>query len=85
MDQMGGRVLKVALALLMAVAAGVPAAPAPADNDLAVQAREAWAKRDRKRLATLAEAARTQAHPLAGWVDYFELNARLAEVRQPEM
>jgi len=82
---MGGRVLKVALALLMAVAAGVPAAPAPADNDLAVQAREAWAKRDRKRLATLAEAARTQAHPLAGWVDYFELNARLAEVRQPEM
>jgi soluble lytic murein transglycosylase len=86
---MGGRVLKrVGLgALLVATALAASAAPAPAanDGDLVVQAREAWAKRDRKRLATLAEAARAQNHPLAGWVEYFELNARLAEVRQPEM
>ena len=77
-------------AALLAAGLGVlnPAAaqaPRAADTDLAVQAREAWVKRDRKRLATLAETARGQNHALAGWVDYFELNARLAEVRQPEM
>ncbi|MFG6460427.1 transglycosylase SLT domain-containing protein [Roseateles sp. DXS20W] len=69
---------------LMALAQAASAAPAPAD-DLAVQARDAWVKRDRKRLAPLVDAARAQAHPLAGWVEYFDLNARLAEVRQPEM
>jgi soluble lytic murein transglycosylase len=63
---------------------GAAAQPAPA-NDVAVQAREAWVKRDRNRLASLADAARRQNHPLAGWVEYFELNARLGEVRQPEM
>jgi len=64
--------------------AAAQTAPPPA-GDLAVQAREAWVKRDRKRLAALVEAARAQNHALAGWVEYFELNARLAEVRQPEM
>ena len=90
---MGGRVLermgRAALAGLLAaaslVATTVPAAAAPPDDDLAVQAREAWVKRDRKRLATLADAARAQGHPLAGWVEYFDLNARLTDVRQPEM
>jgi soluble lytic murein transglycosylase len=75
------------LAVLLAMAAALAPAASPAQpaDDLAVQAREAWAKRDRSRLATLAEAAQAQAHPLAGWVAYFELNARLAQVRQPEM
>ena len=73
------------LALTLGLGAGSAQAAPPVDADLAVQARDAWVKRDRKRLATLAEAARSQGHPLAGWVDYFELNARLAEVRQPEM
>ncbi len=84
---MDGRVLKglgrIALTWLVAVAAGAHAAPEPAD--LAVQAREAWAKRDRKRLATLTDSARAQNHPLAGWVEYFDLNARLYQVSQPEM
>jgi soluble lytic murein transglycosylase len=73
------------LVCAMALAAGGGAHAQPAPNELAVQARDAWVKRDRKRLAGLAEAARAQNHPLAGWVEYFELNARLAEVRQPEM
>ncbi|MBW8845927.1 MAG: lytic transglycosylase domain-containing protein [Burkholderiales bacterium] len=73
-------------ALLLMAALGAPAAPpAPADTDLAVQARDAWVKRDRKRLAALADAAREQNHALAGWVDYFELNARLSEARQAEL
>ena len=88
MKQTGGQVLKRwgrwAAVGLMALAQVASAAPAPAD-DLAVQARDAWVKRDRKRLAPLVDAARAQAHPLAGWVEYFDLNARLAEVRQPEM
>ncbi|NCT82611.1 MAG: lytic transglycosylase domain-containing protein, partial [Comamonadaceae bacterium] len=67
------------------LASSLGACAAPADDDLAVQAREAWVKRDRKRLAGLVDAARGQNHPLAGWVEYFDLNARLAEVRQPEM
>jgi soluble lytic murein transglycosylase len=88
MSRMVGQVLVMArrgLAALMAVALGAHAAPDPAADDLAVQAREAWVKRDRKRLSTLVEAARTQAHPLAGWVEYFDLNARLNTVSQAEM
>lgn len=88
MKRSGGQVLKRwgrwAAVGLMALAQAASAAPAPAD-DLAVQARDAWVKRDRKRLAPLVDTARAQAHPLAGWVEYFDLNARLAEVRQPEM
>lgn len=86
---MSGRVLewmgRSVMAWLLVAAVGATAQPAPAAADLAVQAREAWAKRDRKRLATLVDAARAQNHALAGWVEYFDLNARLAEVRQPEM
>ena len=86
---MGGQVVGIlarrALAALLLLATSAHAAPAPAGDDLAVQAREAWTQRDRKRLATLVEAARTQAHPLAGWVEYFDLNARLGTVSQPEM
>ncbi|MBV8037059.1 MAG: lytic transglycosylase domain-containing protein [Pelomonas sp.] len=70
-------------AALLATALGAPAAAA--DNDLAVQAREAWVKRDRKRLTGLVDAARGQNHPLAGWVEYFDLNGRMAELRQPDM
>ncbi|MCE4554035.1 lytic transglycosylase domain-containing protein [Pelomonas cellulosilytica] len=77
--------IKAVLAMGMALALSAQAAPAPADSDLAVQARDAWVKRDRQRLAALAEAARAQNHPLVGWVDYFELNARLAEARQPDL
>jgi len=75
-----------AWALLLSVALTADAAPAPPpDADLVVQARDAWVKRDRKRLAALVEAVRAQSHPLAGWVEYFDLNVRLSEVRQPEM
>ena len=62
------------LALAMAALGSAPRRQ-PAPNDLAVQAREAWVKRDRKRLAGLVEAARAQNHALTGWVEYFELNA----------
>ncbi|PTT82499.1 lytic transglycosylase [Pelomonas sp. HMWF004] len=89
MSDMGGRVLKyiggAVLALLCATGGHAAPAPAPADGELAVQAREAWVKRDRMRLASLADTARAQSHPLAGWVEYFDLNARLAQAQQPEL
>ncbi len=75
----------VALAMVVSLSADAAPTPTPVDGDLAVQARDAWVKRDRKRLAALVDTARTQSHPLAGWVEYYELNARLLEVRQPEM
>ncbi|MDN3921366.1 lytic transglycosylase domain-containing protein [Roseateles violae] len=61
-------------------------APAQAASpDLAVEAREALRQKDRKRLAELNQAAQQQRHPLAAWIDYWELGLRLAEVSQPEV
>lgn len=75
--------------LLLTAACGTALAAsaqvAPPTTDLAVQAREAWVKRDRKRLAALVATARTQDHPLAGWVEYFDLNGRMSDLSQPEM
>ena len=89
MNQMHGRVVEMlgraVLALMLSALPGAQAASAPADSDLAVQAREAWVKRDRPRLAALVEAARAQRHPLVGWVEYFDHNMRMAELRQTDM
>jgi soluble lytic murein transglycosylase len=61
------------------------AAPGP---ELVVQARDAWKTTDAKRraeLPRLAATARQQADPLAPWVDYFDLNARLYKLSQPDL
>jgi len=89
----GGRRLSVALAASLCLAAGpglaqtAPgAAPSPGTGpNLILDAREALRVKDRKRLAALDAAAQAQQHPLAGWVDYWELGLRLAEVGQPEL
>jgi soluble lytic murein transglycosylase len=61
-----------------------PAAAQPGD-DVLVQAREAFRKKDRAAL-TAARMAVTQArHPLAMWVEYWELNNRLPEAQQAEL
>ncbi len=64
--------------------ATTPAAAAPA-QDLAVQAREALRLKDKNKLAELRQAALAQNHPLAPWVDYFELNNRLETAQQAEL
>ena len=71
-------------ALLVCVATG-PATAQPAPPDLAVEARDALRKRDAPRLAQLRERALSQQHPLAQWVDYWELGNRLAQAQQPEL
>ncbi len=86
-----GRRLGPAAAALLSAAllAALLAAPLPhalAQNgaDPVVQAREAWRVKDRVRLAALRDAALAAGQPLAMWVHYFDLNARLADLQQPE-
>ncbi|MFN9281650.1 MAG: transglycosylase SLT domain-containing protein [Betaproteobacteria bacterium] len=55
-----------------AQAPAVPAADAPI-----VEARDALRKNDRARLAALKASTAAARHPLASWVDYWELSARL--------
>jgi soluble lytic murein transglycosylase len=50
-----------------------------------VEAREALRRRDAARLATLKAGTQASRHPLAMWVDYFELNHRLAQAQQGEL
>jgi soluble lytic murein transglycosylase len=62
-----------------AQATAAPAAPAvPAADAPIVEAREALRRNDRPRLAALKASTAAAGHPLASWVDYWELNARLA-------
>jgi len=65
----------------------LPAAPACAQNgdDTVVQAREAFRKKDKVALAAARLAVNSMRHPLAGWVEYWELNNRLADAQQPEL
>jgi soluble lytic murein transglycosylase len=58
--------------------AQAPAVPAvPAADAPIVEAREALRKNDRARLAALKASTAAARHPLASWVDYWELSARL--------
>ncbi|MFZ4649480.1 MAG: transglycosylase SLT domain-containing protein [Rubrivivax sp.] len=67
-----------ALALLAAtLATPVAWAQQASADDLVLEAREAFRKADRARLAALRSAAARTNHPLASWVEYWELGARL--------
>jgi len=56
------------------------------DRDDAIRsAREAFGKRDKARLAVLRALVVETRHPLAPWVDYWELTNRLTEVRSDEV
>ena len=70
--------------LLLCVGVG-PTTAQTAPTDLAVEAREALRKKDGPRLVQLRERAVAQQHPLAQWVDYWELGNRLAQAQQPEL
>jgi soluble lytic murein transglycosylase len=62
-----------------------PAAAAAPVEDVAVQAREALRLKDKAKLAELRQLALAQNHPLAPWVDYFELGNRLETAQQSEL
>ncbi len=72
------------VALLLWLAAGLAAAQ-PAPPDAVVEAADALHKKDAPRLALLRERTIAQRHPLAMWVDYWELGNRLAQSQPPEL
>jgi soluble lytic murein transglycosylase len=76
-----GAMLTLCLAAPLALAQG----GAQAGDSLIVDAREALRKKDRPRLVSARAAAVAQAHPLAMWVDYWELSDRLTEARPDEV
>ena len=80
--------LKILFAGLLAaglLAAGLGAAAAPSGDDAVVQARDALRKRDAAQLATARQTVNRLAHPLAPWVEYWELGNRLTEAQQPAL
>jgi soluble lytic murein transglycosylase len=55
------------------------------NSDLALDARDALRRRDGVRLLALRDLSASQRHPLASWIDYWELGNRLATAQQSEL
>jgi soluble lytic murein transglycosylase len=89
-ERLSSTLRRLALTALGALAAWCPPAAAQptalnAGDNLIVEAREAARKRDRQRLAGARAAAQAGQHPLGLWVEYWDLSARLGEVRSAEV
>jgi soluble lytic murein transglycosylase len=76
-------VVRAACALCIAHPAAVQAAPA--STDPINEARDALRKRDAKRLLALRDSTVAERHPLAPWVDYWEIGNRISEARVDEI
>ncbi|MCV2437233.1 lytic transglycosylase domain-containing protein [Paucibacter sp. DJ2R-2] len=96
-DRRASRARPLTLALAFALAAwlaatGTPAqaqtsatAGASANPELILEAQDALRQKNRARLSALNVAAQELKHPLAPWVDYWQLGLRLAEASQSEL
>jgi len=73
------------LVLCLAAGLGAAATLAQPGDQIVLQAREALRDKDKARLAGAREAALAAGHPLAMWVEYWELSNRLAEARQTDL
>ena len=62
-----------------------PVARAQSGDNTILDAREAYRKKDKNRLAATRAAAQATAHPLAMWADYWDLTNRLADVQQDDL
>ena len=72
--------------MALGLAASVMPHPAQAGmGDTVVDAREAFRKKDRARLAAARAQAAAETNPLASWVDYWELTGRIGEVQSDEV
>jgi len=60
-------------------------AAAQSGDDTVLQAREALRKKDAVQLAAARQTVNRLGHPLAPWVEYWELGNRLSEAQQPEL
>ncbi|HUP09066.1 MAG TPA: transglycosylase SLT domain-containing protein [Caldimonas sp.] len=63
----------------------LPQARAQSGDTTIVDARDALKRHDRARLAADRAVAAAEKHPLAMWVDYWELSNRLSEAQQDEL
>ena len=75
------------LLCLLSIVGALTTLPSSAQvgDDGVVAAREALRRKDGPRLAALRDALLAARHPLAVWVDYWELSSRLATAAQPEV
>ena len=77
--------LAAMLALLASLAWPQPArAQAPSFDTTVLEAREAFRKRDRVRLAQLRSQAESEKNPLRLWIEYWELTNRVGEIHPAE-
>lgn len=76
---------RTAAVAALALAFVLPAARAQTGDDLILDARAAAQKGDRARLSALRTAALFASHPLAPWVDYWDLSGRLREADATEV
>lgn len=77
------RLAALSLALLTALPCTV--AHAQSGDDIVVEARDALRKRDRMKLAAARSLVTAERHPLASWVEYWELNNRLGQAGTEEV
>ena len=77
--------LAVATALggVLGVLSVAPALAQPSEHQVVLDAREALRKKDRTQLASASVAVRR--HPLAQWVEYWELSNRLGDAQADEL
>lgn len=73
------------LGLALTLFAGSWPVQAQPGNELILQAREAFGKKDGTHLTTLRARALLDRHPLAMWVDYWQLNNRLISATSDEV
>ena len=69
----------------LALAFVLPTAQAQTAGDTIVEAREAFRKKDRNRLAAARAAALAAQHPLAMWAEYWDLTSHLSDLQQPDL
>lgn len=75
-----------AMSWLPGAQAQTPAsASARSAPDPVLEARDAYRKRDRARLAALRDATASTQNPLAMWVAYWDVNVRLSTLQQPDL
>jgi len=79
-----GRVIGALLLGFALVAQALPAVE-PGSSQTILEARDALRKKDRNRLAAARAVALAGNHPLAQWVDYWELNNRLGTAQQDDI
>lgn len=77
------RLAALSLALLTALPCTV--AHAQSGDDIVVEARDALRKRDRMKLAAARSLVTAERHPLASWVEYWELSNRLGQAGTEEV